>query len=108
MRKLFSLDVESSSIQSILEGDEVIVDANTMPRGNGKDMGVFVKNGENFISRFTRYGNRIIFIEENGRIQVVKAADVEIIGRVVGGSFEFASSTMEQFTSIGNRSEVVL
>ena len=108
MRKLFSLDVESSSIQSILVGDEVIVDANTMPKGNGKDMGVFFKNGENFISRFTRYGNRIIFIEENGRIQVVKAADVEIIGTVVGGSFEFDSVQLGGFSSFGIHSEVVL
>lgn len=88
MKNLFSLEVELSNMQSILVGDEVIVDPNTAPRANGKDIGVFVKNDEKFISRFTRYGNRIIFIEESGHIQVVKAAEVNVIGTVVGGSFE--------------------
>ena len=88
MKNLFSLEVESSNMPSIIVGDEVIVDPNTAPRGNGEDIGVFEKNHENFISKFTRFGNQIILIGENGQIQVVKAAEVNIIGKVVGGSFE--------------------
>ena len=88
MKNLFSLEVESSNMPSIIVGDEVIVDPNTAPRGNGKDVGLFDKNDEKFISKFTRFGNQIILIGENGKIQVVKAAEVNIIGKVVGGSFE--------------------
>ena len=87
MNNLFSLEVVSSNMQSIIVGDEVIVDPNVAPRGNGKDIGFFVKNGEKFISTFTRFGNQIILLGE--KTQVVKATDVEIIGSVIGGSFEF-------------------
>lgn len=89
MNNLFSLEVEFSNMQSIIVGDEVIVDSNIAPRGNGKDIAVFVLIGEEkFISAFTRFGNQIILIGENGQIQVVKASEVHAIGTVVGGSFE--------------------
>lgn len=94
MTNLFSLEVESSNMNAILEGDEVIVDPNTAPRGNGKELGVFrVNNGENFISKFTRYGNRILFLAENGQIQIAKTVDVEVVGKVVGGSFEMGGNS---------------
>jgi len=72
MNKLFSLEVDFSNMHSIIVGDEVIVDPNITPRGNGKDIAVFVKNGEEkFISTFTRFGNQISLIGEDGQIQVV-------------------------------------
>lgn len=88
MKKLFALEVTESNMSGVLPGDEIIVDGNEMPEGNGKDLGVFLVNGENYISRFTRYGNQIIMLQEGGRIDVVRSANVEVIGKVVGGSME--------------------
>lgn len=88
MRKLFALEVTESNIGGIIQGDEVIVDSNVMPEGNGKDLGVFFKDDAYFISRFTRFGNQIIMLPEDGPIQVVRSVNVEVIGKVVGGSME--------------------
>lgn len=88
MRNLFALEVTESNMAGILPGDEVYVDGNEMPEGNGQDIGVFLINGEHYISRFTRYGNQIIMLQEQGRIQVIRSVNVDVIGKVVGGSIE--------------------
>lgn len=88
MKKLFALEVTESNIGGIIQGDEVIVDSNVMPEGNGKDLGVFFKDDAYFISRFTRFGNQIIMLPEDGPIQVVRSVNVAVIGKVVGGSME--------------------
>ena len=88
MRKLFALEVTTSDMAGVLPGDEIIVDSNEMPKGNGKDIAVFKVNEEHFVSRFTRFGNQLIMIPENGTIKVLRAANVEIVGKAVGGSIE--------------------
>ncbi|EIM05323.1 peptidase S24/S26A/S26B [Planococcus antarcticus DSM 14505] len=88
MKKLFALEVTESNMQGILPGDEITVDGNATPRGNGQDIGVFLIDGQNYISRFTRFGNQIIMLQDNGRIQVVRSVNVDVIGKVVGGSIE--------------------
>lgn len=88
MKKLFALEVSESNMEGVLPGDEVIVDSNVMPRGNGQDIGVFYANDGYFISKFTRFGNQIIMLQENGGIQVIRSVNVEVIGKVVGGSIE--------------------
>lgn len=88
MRNLFSLEVTGDASGNLLPGDEVIIDANAMPEGNGQDIGAFRMNGEYFISRFTRFGNQIIMLPDDGPIQVVRSVNVDVIGKVVGGSME--------------------
>ena len=88
MRRLFSLEVTASDMTGVLPGDEVIVDPNVMPEGNGRDIGAFTVNGEYFISKFTRFGNQIIMLPDNGPIKVVRSINVDVIGKVIGGSIE--------------------
>lgn len=86
MKKLFALEVAASNIQGIIEGDEVIVDSNETPRGNGKDLAVFYSDDTYFISRFTHFGNQILLLPDEGPISIIRTENVEIIGKVVGGS----------------------
>lgn len=88
MKKLFSLEVTESNMEEILQGDEVIVDGNAVPEGNGRDIGVFLINDEYYISKFTRYGNQVIMLQKNGRICVIRSVNLKVVGKVVGGSFE--------------------
>lgn len=88
MRKLFSLKVEQSNMTGIHPGEEIVVDGSEMPEGNGQDIGVFLINGEHYLSKFTRYGNQIIMLQENGRIEVVRSVNVEVIGKVVNQSIK--------------------
>ena len=102
MKKLFALEVEESTMKGILPGDEVIVDGNEMPEGNGIDIGVFLVKGIRFISRFTRYGNQIIMLREDGPIQVVRSVSVEVIGKVVDGSIEMNTKKAPAVTGARN------
>lgn len=88
MKKLFALEVSESNMAGILPGDEVIVDPNEQPKGNGRDIGVFRINNSSFISKFTRMGHQIILLPENGPFQVIRTQDFEVIGKVIGGSIE--------------------
>lgn len=87
MTKTFLLEVSNDNeLLGLLEGDEVLVSTMELPRGNGKDLGVFEAAGEHFISTFTRFGNQIMLLGE--RIRVVREHQVKIIGKVIGGTLE--------------------
>lgn len=83
----FKLEITNDNeFLGLLEGDEVLVSTVEQPQSNGKDLAVFEAAGECFISPFTRFGNQIMLLGE--RIQVVREHQVNIIGKVIGGSFE--------------------
>lgn len=85
---LFALEVTGDAMApAILEGDELWIDAKQQPRSNGKELAVLKINGINHICRFTRFGHQIIMIHDNAPIAVVRKENVEIVGKVVGGTF---------------------
>ncbi|MDM5351558.1 hypothetical protein QUF65_11730 [Lysinibacillus sphaericus] len=86
MESEFKLEVSNDNeLVGLLEGDEVLVSTVELPRSNGKDLAAFEAAEERFISTFTRFGNQIMLLGE--RIQVVREHQVNIIGKVIGGSF---------------------
>lgn len=98
--KYISLEVTDSNLSRILEGDEVIVDLSEMPKGNGQEYGVFqLESGHYFISKFTRFGNQILLLSDDGKIQVIRSERVKVVGKVIGGSFDFEENEKEPVLS---------
>lgn len=88
MPSLFALEVTGSAMEpTILEGDELWVDAKQMPRSNGTDLAVLKIGEEHHVCRFTRFGSQIIMIHDNAPIAVVRGENVRIVGKVVGGTY---------------------
>jgi SOS-response transcriptional repressor LexA len=84
----FGLEVTGDGMApGILEEDVVYVDPSQKPRGNAQDIAVLKINEAYHICRFTRYGNQILMLHDNAPSVTVRAENVEVIGKVVGGSF---------------------
>lgn len=71
-------------------GEGLAIDFDRQPRSNGKELGVFVLDGKPFVSRFTKFGKQILFLQTGKPIRTIYAEYVEIIGTVIENDKEKA------------------
>lgn len=75
---------------SLQIGEGIAIDFNRQPRSNGKELGVFMVDGKPFVSRFTKFGKQILFLQTGKPIRTMYAEYVEIIGTVIENDKEKA------------------
>jgi SOS-response transcriptional repressor LexA len=84
----FVLEVDGEAMApSILDGDVLYIDSRQQPRANNDDLACLKVDGEFHVCRFVRYGKQIMMFHENAPVSVVPSSIVEVIGKVIGGSF---------------------
>ncbi|MGG3988409.1 S24 family peptidase [Bacillus smithii] len=87
-QETYTLEVEGNAMEpTILEGDILEVDPLQEPKSNGKDLAVLKVHDKYHVCRFTRFGRQILMLHDNAPIVVVRREHVEIVGKVVGGTF---------------------
>lgn len=89
MSRIIGLEVTGEAMEPILlEGDVIYIDKGTKPRSNADDLAVLKVKGNYHVCRFTVYGSQILMLHDNAPLKVVKIEDVEIVGKVIGSSYE--------------------
>lgn len=87
--RVISLEVTGEAMEpTLLEGDVLYIDPDIKPRSNAKDIGLLKIKGNYHVCRFTVYGLYILMIHDNAPLKVVRIEDVEIVGKVMSGSYE--------------------
>lgn len=88
MNNLFVLKVIGDAMAPrIIDGDKVFFNSSIKPLPNGKDVAILEVEERYHICRFTRSGRKILMIQDNAPISVIKEESVKIIGKVVHCSF---------------------
>lgn len=84
--KCYALEVFGDYMApQILEGDRVIVDPASKPRGNGQEIAVLMVQGKRFICKYIRVAGQIVMLFDNAGYASTTFPEraVLIVGKVV-------------------------
>jgi len=84
----FGLEVTGNNMDPLItKGDTLYVNRKKHPKGNTKDIAVLKIDGRYHICRFILHERQFLLLYDNAPATFVDANQIEIIGKVVGGSF---------------------